>query len=459
MCSSDLKRAGAYLGGKIQMVTGLSTGKPAKRQVFQLAVKDGEFEAGGECGLLGFAVHPDYAKHPQVFVYYSIKIGGKLHQRLSRFQLKPGADFEVDPASEQPLMTQLDPASNHNGGDVHFGPDGYLYFSCGDGGAGGDAFNNAGFINKGFHAGVYRIDVDKKPGNLPPNPHPSVVTDAQGSAYYAVPADNPFLGATSHRGQPVEPKTVRTEVWATGLRNPWRFSFDPQTGTCFAGDVGQNLFEEIDILVSGGDYGWSEIEGLDIYNRKDASAKQAPAKLAPESAFVAPIYEYDRKLGNSVTGGVVCRSERIPAIRDAYVFGDYASGRLLPSEAELSQTYSASRVTIRRALEALRAEIEERMREGKGPVTPDGDIEKEKFRVVVEGPPNWTSFRQFWKMFADEGAVAVASTYTKVGGVYDTGFRHDPDRPLESLAEYCLGCYTNLGLPSRIDMLAKYVRQ
>lgn len=108
---------------------------------------------------------------------------------------------------------------------------------------------------------------------------------------------------------------------------------------------------------------------------------------------------------------------------------------------------------------ALRAEIEERIREGKGPVTPDGDMKVERFRVVVEGPPNWTSFRQFWKMFADEGAVAVASTYTKVGGVYDAGFRHDPARPLESLAEYCLGCYTNLGLPTRIDMLANYVKE
>ncbi len=107
---------------------------------------------------------------------------------------------------------------------------------------------------------------------------------------------------------------------------------------------------------------------------------------------------------------------------------------------------------------ALRSEIEERIRDGKGPVTPDGDVEQEKYRIVVEGPPNWTSFRQFWKMFADEGAVAVASTYTKVGGVYDTGFRHDASRPLESLAEYCLGCYTNLGLPTRIEMLANYVR-
>jgi benzoyl-CoA reductase subunit B len=108
---------------------------------------------------------------------------------------------------------------------------------------------------------------------------------------------------------------------------------------------------------------------------------------------------------------------------------------------------------------ALRAETEERMAAGQGPVTPDGVMERERFRVVVEGPPNWTSFRQFWKMFADEGAVAVASTYAKVGGVYDTGFRHDPGRPLESLAEYCLGCYTNLGLPTRIDLLTQYIKE
>jgi benzoyl-CoA reductase subunit B len=107
----------------------------------------------------------------------------------------------------------------------------------------------------------------------------------------------------------------------------------------------------------------------------------------------------------------------------------------------------------------LREEITERIAAGKGPVTPDGDLTEERFRVVVEGPPNWTSFRQFWQMFASEGAVAVASTYTKVGGVYDMGFRHDPARPLESLAEYCLGCYTNLGLPTRVDLLTRYIKE
>ena len=107
----------------------------------------------------------------------------------------------------------------------------------------------------------------------------------------------------------------------------------------------------------------------------------------------------------------------------------------------------------------LREEVEERVRLGKGPIIPSGELEQEKYRLVVEGPPNWTSFRQFWEMFTDEGAVVVASTYTKVGGVYDNGFRHDPNRPLESLAEYCLGCYTNLNLPSRVEKIAGYVEE
>ena len=107
----------------------------------------------------------------------------------------------------------------------------------------------------------------------------------------------------------------------------------------------------------------------------------------------------------------------------------------------------------------LRAEIEKRLAAGRGPVTPEGELERERYRLVMEGPPNWTSFRDFWRMFSDEGAVVVASSYTKVGGLYDRGFRHDPERPLETLAEYCMGCYTNLGLPARIDLIADYIRE
>ena len=326
--STDKKKGGDFLGGKVQMISGLSSSNPIKREVFQLSPKDGKFDAQGESGFLGFAVHPKYAENKQVFVYYSLRIDGKLHQRISRFLLSSVQPFTVDPQSEQALISQLDPAGNHNGGDLHFGPDGYLYISCGDGGGGGDPFDSGGFINKDFHAAVFRIDVDKRAGNPAPNPHPSVITDAQGAAHYAIPADNPFLGVTSHRGRTLDPRSVRTETWATGLRNAWRFSFDPKTGACFAGDVGQNLYEEIDILVSGGDYGWHDVEGFHDFNQKDAAGKKGMPGKANASGYQRPIHEYGRQLGASVTGGVVCRGERVPAIAGAYVFADFASGRI-----------------------------------------------------------------------------------------------------------------------------------
>ena len=139
-----------------------------------------------------------------------------------------------------------------------------------------------------------------------------------------------------------------------------------------------------------------------------------------------------------------------PSPIDAYFGGVYYIGPI----------FSAFRGTEEGAdyYRVLRDEVEERMRLGQGPITPDGPMRQERIRLVVEGPPNWTSFREFWKMFADEGAVVVASTYTKVGGLYDTGFRHDPEQPLPSLARYCLGCYTNLGLPTRVDLLQRYIR-
>ena len=144
-------------------------------------------------------------------------------------------------------------------------------------------------------------------------------------------------------------------------------------------------------------------------------------------------------------------AKNVPSPIDAYFGGVYYIGPIFTAFRGTEEAVDYYRL--------LRAEIDERVRLGKGPVTPDGDIEEEKFRLVVEGPPNWTHFRRFWQMFSEEGAVCVASTYTKVGGVYDTGFRHDPDRPLESLAEYCLGCYTNLNLPTRVEMLERYVKE
>ncbi len=169
-------------------------------------------------------------------------------------------------------------------------------------------------------------------------------------------------------------------------------------------------------------------------------------------------YDEDRLkelLGNSVQAEddlvfVLESAKHRPSPIDAYFGGVYYIGPIFTAFRGTEDAVAYYR--------ALRAEVQERLDRGLGPVTPDGELKNERFRIVVEGPPNWTSFHAFWKMFADEGAVVVASSYTKVGGVYDTGFRHDPDHPIETLADYCMGCYTNLALPARVAMLAKYVK-
>ena len=144
-------------------------------------------------------------------------------------------------------------------------------------------------------------------------------------------------------------------------------------------------------------------------------------------------------------------AKNVPSPIDAYFGGVYYIGPM----------FTAFRGTQEGVdyYQTLRAEIEERLAQGRGPITPDGELKNERYRLVMEGPPNWTSFRDFWRMFSDEGAVVVASSYTKVGGLYDRGFRHDPERPLATLAEYCMGCYTNLGLPSRVDLIADYINE
>ena len=144
-------------------------------------------------------------------------------------------------------------------------------------------------------------------------------------------------------------------------------------------------------------------------------------------------------------------AKSVPSPIDAYFGGVYYIGPIFTAFRGTDDAVDYYRL--------LKAETLERAAQKKGPITPEGEMGEEKYRLVVEGPPNWTHFREFWKMFAEEGAVSVASTYTKVGGVYDTGFRHDPDRPLESLAEYCLGCYTNLNLPTRVEMLERYIEE
>jgi len=301
--------------GRIQVVTGLNS-TPTKQLFLDLSAK---VLTDSEEGLLGLAFHPNFAANGYFYVFYTTtattSAGTGVHDRVARFTALPApATNAALLATEVPLISQYDEASNHNGGDLHFGPDGYLYVALGDEGGGNDTYNNSQRINKDFFSGLLRIDVDQLPGNLVPNSHPAVHPGT-----YRVPADNPFVGATSFNGAAVAPASVRTEFWAVGLRNPWRFSFDPPTGRLFAGDVGQGAREEIDLITKGGNYGWNYREG----------AIAGPRGSPPAGVtFLEPIWDTDHNTSYSITGGVVYRGSRYAQLYGRYIFGDYGYGTL-----------------------------------------------------------------------------------------------------------------------------------
>ncbi len=292
----------------------------------------------GECGLLSMAFHPNFSINGFFYVFYSLEVNSgnvnsptwRRFQRIARFQVSATDPNRADPTSQMPLITQYDEASNHNGGDMAFGNDGYLYVSLGDEGAGGDSYNNSRFINRDFFGAMLRLDVDRKANNLSPNPHTQTISgtnpfpSAVHAGTYKIPADNPFIGATTWHGLNISPSSVRTEFFATGLRNPWRFSFDPPTGRLFCGDVGQNNREEIDLIEKSVDYGWSWREGSVAYN--DAPSPSTP----PATGFnpIAPIHDYTRGDGYSVTGGVVARGTRLTELSGKYIFADYGTGNV-----------------------------------------------------------------------------------------------------------------------------------
>jgi len=278
-----------------------------------------------ERGLLGLAFHPGYATNGWFYVFYTgadtTPVPGgtnSLHDILSRVEVSAGNSNQANASSELKLLRQRDEANNHNAGDLHFGPDGYLYVSLGDEGNANDTFNNSQVITKDFFAGILRLDIDKRPGSLPPNPHPAAPT------HYAIPPDNPFIGATSFNGATINPASIRTEFWAVGLRNPWRFSFDPLTGVLYCADVGQNQYEEINIVSRGGNYGWAFREGL--HNGPKF------ASTPPGFSHINPIQEYTHGSGTnqgfSVTGGLVYRGTRLSQLYGYYVFADYVSGNV-----------------------------------------------------------------------------------------------------------------------------------
>ena len=260
--------------------------------------------SGGESGLLGLAFHPDFPNTPEVFVSYTG--APDLTSYVSRFSSVDGGQT-LDAASEQVILTVLQDFSNHNGGNIVFGPDGYLYIGFGDGGSGGDPLDRAQ-DNTNLLGTMVRIDVD-------------------GGNPYAIPATdpgNPFAAnQTCPQGFTVGGEEC-PEIFAWGLRNPWRFSFDRQTGDLWAGDVGQSAWEEIDIVTAAGDYGWDDREGAHCF--------EPPSDCITDS--IDPVTEYDRSLGASVTGGFVYRGSAVPDLVGWYVFGDFISGRLFAIPAD-----------------------------------------------------------------------------------------------------------------------------
>jgi glucose/arabinose dehydrogenase len=246
---------------------------------------------GNEEGLLGLAFHPDYANNGYFYVDYTAS--SPRRTVISRFKVSPTNPDSALADSEFVILEINQPYSNHNGGQIAFGPDGYLYIAMGDGGSGGDPLNNAQDLTTLLGA-ILRIDINS----------------VQGTLNYSIPADNPYFGNSSG---------YREEIFASGLRNPWRFSFDFFTGRIWAGDVGQNLYEEIDIIESGKNYGWRIMEGFHCY---------FPPSGCDTMGLTMPVWEYDHGEGQSVTGGYVYRGTFVPELYGKYIYADYVSGKI-----------------------------------------------------------------------------------------------------------------------------------
>ncbi len=255
--------------------------------------------SGGEQGLLGMAFDPAFASNGRVYLSYTAD--SPRRSVLSRFSsLDGGATLAA--ATEEVLLTVPQPYSNHNGGNIAFGPDGYLYLGLGDGGSGGDPDNNAQTTTNLLGA-MLRIDVN-------------------GPAPYGIPADNPF--AANLRCSTGSGTAPCPEIYAWGLRNPWRWSFDRASGELWAGDVGQGAWEEVDRIQRGGNYGWRFREGAHCYN----PSSNCPTVGPGGEPLIEPLAEYGRSLGASITGGYVYRGSAMPALTGRYLFADYVSGRL-----------------------------------------------------------------------------------------------------------------------------------
>lgn len=248
---------------------------------------------GGEMGLLGLTFHPSFQQNGKFYVNYVRSQSGQIQSVIAEYTASPANSNQVSSASERILLVvnQVGNFNNHKAGQLAFGPDGFLYFGLGDGGSGGDPFGN-GQNTQTLLGKIMRIDINSTSPGL----------------QYRVPPDNPFVGGG---GLP--------EIWAFGFRNPWRFSFDRTTGRQFVGDVGQDSFEEVDIVQKGGNYGWNTMEGFHCFN---------PPSSCNMSGLTLPIAEYSHSEGNAIIGGFVYHGTALPSLQGAYIFGDLGTGKI-----------------------------------------------------------------------------------------------------------------------------------
>ena len=258
-----------------------------KTEVF-LDIRDRVHARHNEEGLLSLVFHPEFKSNGQFFIYYSV--ANPKRNRIARYTVAEDDPNRADPDSEQIVLEVEQPYGNHNGSTLLFGPDGYLYASFGDGGHANDPHNNGQNLGT-LLSTIIRIDINK--------------TDE--GRNYAIPDDNPFVNR----------EDARPEIWAYGLRNVWRMSFDRKTGDLWAGDVGQNRWEEIDLITRGGNYGWNLREGFHAFL---SGTSDVP--------LIDPVVEYGRRDGLSVTGGYVYRGERYERLQGVYLYADYVSGKI-----------------------------------------------------------------------------------------------------------------------------------
>jgi glucose/arabinose dehydrogenase len=245
--------------------------------------------SGNEQGLLGMAFHPDFKNNGYFYVDYTADNPDRTV--ISRFSTVIGNQTIANPDSELVLLEVDQPFANHNGGQIQFGPDGYLYIALGDGGSGGDPQGH-GQNRSTLLGSILRIDVD----------------NVESGKNYGIPNDNPFYNNVNE---------FKEEIFAYGLRNPWRFSFDPVTGWLWVGDVGQNNIEEISVIEKGKNYGWNIMEGSSCYQ---------PSTGCDDTGLEYPIHEYDHPIGFVITGGYVYRGLQVPEIIGGYIYADYSSG-------------------------------------------------------------------------------------------------------------------------------------